>query len=103
MVSDLPLNPAFLALLKHVIDAAHEHKITVAMCGEMAGDKWALPLLMGLGLDAYSMSSSTVLRTRSMMSTLDTRECRRVVNDAINNCSTDRDVKMLVKNSLNIK
>ena len=98
-----PLNPAFLALLKHVIDAAHEHKITVAMCGEMAGDKWALPLLMGLGLDAYSMSSSTVLRTRSMMSKLDTRECRRVVNDAINNCSTDRDVKMLVKNSLNIK
>ena len=98
-----PLNPAFLSLVKHVIDAAHDHKITVAMCGEMAGDKWALPLLMGLGLDIYSMSAWTVLRTRSMMGKLDTQECRRVVTDAINNCSTDRDVKMLVKNSLNIK
>lgn len=98
-----PLNPAFLALLRHVIDAAHENNITVAMCGEMAGDKWALPLLMGLGLDIYSMSSSTVLRTRSMMSKLDTKECQRVVTDAINNCATDRDVQMLVKNSLNVK
>lgn len=98
-----PLNPAFLNLLKHVIDAAHENKITVAMCGEMAGDKWALPLLMGLGLDKYSMSSSSVLRTRSMMAKLDTRECKRVVEDAINNCSTDKEVKALVKNSLNIK
>lgn len=98
-----PLNPAFLGLLKHVIDAAHDNKITVAMCGEMAGDKWALPLLMGLGLDAYSMSSSSVLRTRSMMANLDTHKCQWVVNDAINNCSTDQEVKALVKNSLNIQ
>lgn len=98
-----PLNPAFLGLLKHVIDAAHQNKLPVAMCGEMAGDKWALPLLMGLGLDKYSMSASAVLRTRSMMAKLDTKECQRVANDAINNCSTDKEVKALVKNGLNIK
>lgn len=98
-----PLNPAFLHLLKNVIDAGHAHHIPVAMCGEMAGDKWALPLLMGMGLDDYSMSSASVLRTRSMMAKLDTKECRHVVNDAITNCATNQEVKDLVKNSLNIR
>ncbi|MCH3922203.1 phosphoenolpyruvate--protein phosphotransferase [Limosilactobacillus sp.] len=98
-----PLNPAFLNLVRHIILAGHKYNIPVAMCGEMAGDKWALPLLMGMDLDNYSMSSSGVLRTRSMMKHLDTTECRHVVNDAITNCSTSQEVKSLVRNSLNIK
>ena len=62
-----PLNPAFLRLIKHVIDAAHANNTKAAMCGEMAGDQLAMPLLLGMGLDEYSMSASSILRTRSMM------------------------------------
>lgn len=69
-----PLNPAFLSLVKHVITSAHENGAKAAMCGEMAGDEMALPLLMGMGLDEYSMSATSILRTRSMMKKLDTKE-----------------------------
>lgn len=44
------------------------------MCGEMAGDRYALPLLIGMGLDVYSMSASSILRTRSMMKQLDSKK-----------------------------
>ncbi|MFJ6941323.1 MAG: phosphoenolpyruvate--protein phosphotransferase, partial [Limosilactobacillus mucosae] len=66
-----PLNPAFLRLIKHVIDSAHANNTKAAMCGEMAGDQLAMPLLLGMGLDEYSMSASSILRTRSMMKDLD--------------------------------
>ena len=56
-----PLNPAFLSLVKHVITSAHENGAKAAMCGEMAGDEMALPLLMGMGLDEYSMSATSIL------------------------------------------
>lgn len=95
-----PLNPAFLGLLKHVIDAGHRHDTKVAMCGEMAGDSIALPLLMGMGLDEYSMSSSSILRTRTLMSKLDTNECARLADEAINQCVTAGEVRALVKERL---
>ena len=95
-----PLNPAFLGLLKHVIDAGHRHDTKVAMCGEMAGDSIALPLLMGMGLDEYSMSSSSILRTRTLMSKLDTNECARLADEAINQCVTAGEVRALVKDRL---
>lgn len=98
-----PLNPAFLSLIKHVIDAGHRHNTKVAMCGEMAGDKLALPLLMGMGLDEYSMSASAVLRTRSLMGKLDTGECAQLVSAAINDCVTAEEVQELVQNKVIIK
>ncbi|QLL70849.1 phosphoenolpyruvate--protein phosphotransferase [Lactobacillus sp. 3B(2020)] len=97
-----PLNPAFLSLVKHVIDAAHRHGTKAAMCGEMAGDKYALPLLMGMGLDEYSMSATSILRTRSTMKNLDTTECAKLVEEAINNCATDVEVKDLVETKLGL-
>lgn len=95
-----PLNPAFLRLVKHVIDAGHRHDTKVAMCGEMAGDSVALPLLLGMGLDEYSMSSSSILRTRTFMSKLDTNDCAQLVDAAINQCVTDEEVRNLVKDRL---
>lgn len=92
-----PLNPAFLRLIKHVIDAGHAHNTKVAMCGEMAGDQLAMPLLLGMGLDEYSMSASSILRTRSMMKNLDTNECAKWVNDAITLCYTADEVAQMVK------
>ncbi|WP_242360688.1 phosphoenolpyruvate--protein phosphotransferase [Limosilactobacillus antri] len=95
-----PLNPAFLGLVKHVIDAGHRHDTKVAMCGEMAGDSTALPLLLGMGLDEYSMSASSILRTRTLMSKLDTNECAQLADEAINRCVTHEEVRALVEDRL---
>lgn len=54
-------NPAVLEAIQKVIDAAHNQGITVSMCGEFAGDKKATKLLLGMGLDSFSMSGSSVL------------------------------------------
>lgn len=97
-----PLNPALLSVIKHVIDAAHRHDAKAAMCGEMAGNQLALPLLMGMGLDEYSMSATSILRTRSMMSKLDTSDCAQLVDEALN-LDTAEEVEALVKERLNLK
>ncbi|GAX00709.1 phosphoenolpyruvate--protein phosphotransferase [Secundilactobacillus silagei] len=95
-----PYNPALLKLIKHVIDAAHQEGKIAAMCGEMAGDAVALPLLMGMGLDEYSMSSSSVLRTRSTMKTLNTEKCAELVNHVLKHALTNEDTEKMVKQFL---
>lgn len=95
-----PLNPAFLSLVKHVITSAHENGAKAAMCGEMAGDEMALPLLMGMGLDEYSMSATSILRTRSMMKKLDTKEWAGYVDEIIANCATVEEVQDFVNSKL---
>ncbi len=95
-----PLNPAFLSLVKHVITSAHENGAKAAMCGEMAGDEMALPLLMGMGLDEYSMSATSILRTRSMMKKLDTKAWAGYVDEIIANYATVEEVQDFVKSKL---
>ncbi|HJB23529.1 MAG TPA: phosphoenolpyruvate--protein phosphotransferase [Candidatus Jeotgalibaca pullicola] len=99
-----PYNPAILTLLKHVIDSAHAEGKWVGMCGEMAGDQTAVPLLLGLGLDEFSMSASSILKTRSLLAKLDSTEMEALADKAINECSTVEEVIELVAeltNSLN--
>ena len=74
-----PLNPAILKLIKMTIDGAHKHKKWVGMCGEMAGDPQALPLLLGLGLDEFSMSASSVLQIRELASRIDQKKAAKLV------------------------
>jgi len=62
-----PFNLAVLRLIRGVIDAAHKAGKRVAMCGEMAGDLTVLPILLGLGLDEFSMSASSVLPARALV------------------------------------
>ena len=57
-------NPAVLEAIQKVIDAAHDRNISVSMCGEFAGDKRATEVLLGMGLDAFSMSASSVLQVK---------------------------------------
>ncbi|WP_156299850.1 phosphoenolpyruvate--protein phosphotransferase [Streptobacillus canis] len=66
MVSDLysAFNPAVLEAIQKVIDAAHDRGIPISMCGEFAGNKQATELLLGMGLDAFSMSASSVLQVK---------------------------------------
>ena len=91
-----PYNPAILRLLKNVIDAAHAEGKWAGMCGEMAGDQTAVPLLVGLGLDEFSMSATSILQTRSLMKKLDTSKMAELADRAINECDTAEEVVALV-------
>lgn len=62
-----PFNPAVLRLIRSVIDAAHKAGKWVGMCGEMAGDLVAIPILLGMGLNEFSMSASSILSARSLI------------------------------------
>lgn len=95
-----PYNPSLLRLIKHVIDAAHANGRFTGMCGEVAGDQIAVPLLMGLGLDEFSMSSASVLKTRSLMKKLDTKEMAKLADKALNECVTNEEVKELVEKNV---
>ncbi|BBM20520.1 phosphoenolpyruvate-protein phosphotransferase [Lactiplantibacillus plantarum] len=95
-----PYNPSLLRLIKHVIDAAHANGRFTGMCGEVAGDQIAVPLLMGLGLDEFSMSSTSVLKTRSLMKKLDTKEMAKLADKALNECVTNEEVKELVEKNV---
>ena len=78
-----PYNPAILRLVKMVIEAAHKEGKWAGMCGEMAGDELAIPLLIGLGLDEFSMSATSVLRARSQIKTLTRSDMQELANKAI--------------------
>lgn len=55
-----PLSPAVLWLIKHAVDASHDAGKPVSLCGELAGEPLAIPLLLGLGVDKLSMNSSAI-------------------------------------------
>ncbi|MFC7394647.1 phosphoenolpyruvate--protein phosphotransferase [Scopulibacillus cellulosilyticus] len=69
-----PYNPAILRLVNMVIQAAHKEGKWVGMCGEMAGDEIAIPILLGLGLDEFSMSATSILPARSQIAKLSKEE-----------------------------
>lgn len=78
-----PCNPSFLQLIKHIIDSAHKYNRYVAMCGEVASDEKAIPLLIGLGLDVFSMSSTSILKSKKIFSELNYSETKDLVNKAL--------------------
>ena len=97
-----PYNPSILRLINNVIKAAHSEGKWAGMCGEMAGDQTAVPLLVGMGLDEFSMSATSVLRTRSLMKKLDTAKMEEYANRALTECSTMEEVLELSKEYVNV-
>lgn len=95
-----PYNPSILTLVKHVIDSAHKEGKWAGMCGEMAGDQTAVPLLVGLGLDEFSMSASSILKTRSLISKLTLADMQVLADKAINECATVEEVEALVEEAV---
>ena len=95
-----PYNPSILTLIKHVIDSAHKEGKWAGMCGEMAGDQTAVPLLVGLGLDEFSMSASSILKTRSLISKLTLSDMQALAAKAINECATVQEVEALVEEAV---
>ena len=92
-----PYNPSILRLIKNIIDASHKEGKWTGMCGEMAGDQIAVPLLLGLGLDEFSMSATSILKTRSLIKKLDSKEMKELADKAVSDCETVDDVVSLVK------
>lgn len=91
-----PYNPSILRLVKMVIDAAHKEGKWVGMCGEMAGDELAIPLLFGLGLDEFSMSATSILKARAQILRLSKKEMEDLAQKALQ-MSTTNEVIAAVK------
>ena len=78
-----PLHPGVLRLIKHVIDASHEQGKFTGMCGELAGDPVATMILLGLGLDEFSMTASSIPLIKNILRSVSKAECEEVANKAL--------------------
>ncbi|MCR0720890.1 phosphoenolpyruvate--protein phosphotransferase [Staphylococcus aureus] len=92
-----PYNPSILRLVKQVIEASHKEGKWTGMCGEMAGDETAIPFLLGLGLDEFSMSATSILKARRQINGLSKNEMTELANRAVD-CATQEEVIELVNN-----
>ena len=90
-----PMQPSVLGLIKQVIDASHAEGNWTGMCGELAGDERATLLLLGMGLDEFSMSATSILQARSQIKNLSLDKMKELVDKAIM-CSTTEEVLALV-------
>ena len=91
-----PFHPAVLRLIKLVIDNAKKNKIEVEMCGEMAGNFYALPLLLGLGLENFSMSSFRIPEIKRLIRSIELDGATKLASKAIE-MSQAKKIEKLVK------
>ena len=93
-------HPAVIKLIKNAIDGAHSSNIICGMCGEAAGDPSFIPLLVGLGLDEFSMNSNSILRARKTINNLNSEECKKLSREIIQ-MSSAKDVEKRLKEFIN--
>ena len=91
-----PLHPSVLRLVKMVIDGAHAHGKWVGMCGELAGDPRATAILLGLGLDEFSMSAGSILKVRDAVRNTRYEDAQALAARALE-ADTEADVLRLVE------
>lgn len=96
-----PMNPSLLRLIKSAIDGAHKYGKWCGMCGEMASDPLCAPLLLGLGLDEFSVSATSILKVRKMIKSLSKTEMETMASQALN-LETAEQVNELVKEKLGL-
>ncbi len=77
------LHPAILRMIRQVTDAAHARGVPVSMCGEMAGDPVNIPVLLGMGLDEFSMNALSVPMVKKLIRAVSTDECRDLTETAL--------------------
>ena len=88
-------HPAVIKLIKKAIDGAHSANIICGMCGEAAGDPTFIPLLVGLGLDEFSMNSNNILRARRTINNLDKETCVKLSEEILQMASAEEVEKRL--------
>jgi phosphotransferase system enzyme I (PtsI) len=91
-----PAHPAVLRFIKMTIDAAHKRKISAAMCGELAGDINATALLLGLGLDEFSMTAAGIPHVKRIIREVTLSSCKDLAKQALA-CETRQEMIDLVK------
>ncbi|SJZ62371.1 phosphoenolpyruvate--protein phosphotransferase [Garciella nitratireducens] len=94
-----PLHPAILRLVKNVIDASHKERIFTGMCGEMAGDPISTLILLGLGLDEFSMSASSIPQIKKIIRSVSMEEAKQIAQEALS-LSTSEEIKEMVEKKL---
>ncbi len=82
-------HPAVIKLIKSAIDGAHDAGIFCGMCGEAAGDELYIPLLIGLGLDEFSMNSNSILKARKKISELEKFDCKELADEILKMTSAE--------------
>jgi len=90
-----PYNPSILRLVKMVIDASHKEGKWTGMCGEMAGDETAIPLLLGMGLDEFSMSATSILKARSLIRKLSKADMEKLAEEALQKSTVDEVIELV--------
>jgi phosphotransferase system enzyme I (PtsI) len=78
------LHPSIVRLLRLTAAAAHRHKIHLSVCGEMAGDLQAVPILVGLGIDEFSVSPNVIPEVKRAIRSVTFDECRALVRRVSN-------------------
>lgn len=98
VVADLyqEFHPAVLRSIKHIIDASHKAKVWVGMCGEMAGDPLAVILLVGLGLDEFSVVPAVLPEIKKIIRAIKQREAKRIAEKALK-FSTEEEVEQYLR------
>ncbi|MBW9212285.1 MULTISPECIES: phosphoenolpyruvate--protein phosphotransferase [Terrabacteria group] len=94
-----PFNPSVLRLIKMAIDGAHSQGKWCGMCGEMAGDAQASPILLGLGLDEFSMSAVSILPARKVINSLSYEEMKKLADECVQ-LATAEEVKAHIEEVL---
>jgi len=89
-------HPAVIKLIKQTIDAAHKHGIFCGMCGEAASNFQYIPLLIGMGLNEFSMNSSAILQAKKTITELSKKECEKLVDEVLQ-FSSDKQVEKRLK------
>ncbi|MBZ9684831.1 phosphoenolpyruvate--protein phosphotransferase [Clostridium estertheticum] len=97
-----PFHPALLRLVKTVIDNAHSESKWVGMCGEVAGDPKLIPILIGMGLDEFSMSPISILRARGIIRNISQEKMRDLANQVIK-LPTAEEVEKFIEKNINVK
>jgi phosphoenolpyruvate-protein phosphotransferase len=92
-----PFHPAVLKLIDRTIRKAHEKGRWVGLCGEMAGDPVAVPLLLGMGLDEFSMSPSAIPAVKELIRRQDTNSCKEIATEALSQPSIQAVKELLAR------
>ena len=94
-----PMQPSVLALIKQVIDASHAEGKWTGMCGELAGDERATLLLLGMGLDEFSMSAISVPRIKKLIRNVNFQDAKALANAALQK-PTASEIEQLIEEFL---
>ena len=89
-------HPAVIKLIKQTIDAAHNNGIFCGMCGEAASNFQYIPLLIGMGLNEFSMNSSAILQAKKTITELNKKDCEKLVDEVLQ-FSSDKEVEKRLK------